>query len=74
MSSANFDITLSMVLACSGTRICGLFSPVTSWYTLPAVTDMSREADIARLNITETLCTVIPSVLQLMMRLSLNTC
>lgn len=48
MSSANFDITLSMVLACSGTCICGLFSPVTSWYTLPAVTDMSREADIAR--------------------------
>ena len=26
------------------------------------------------LNITETLCTVVPSVLQLMMRLSLNTC
>ena len=29
-------------------NLCGLLSPATGWDTLPAVTDVSREADIAR--------------------------
>ena len=45
MSTANFDITLLMVLL---RNICGLPSPVTGWDILPVVTEMSREADIAR--------------------------
>ena len=45
VSSREFDITLLMVLL---RNICGLPSPVTGWDTLPAVTDVSREADIAR--------------------------
>ena len=45
VSSARFDITLLMVLL---RNICGLPSPVTGWDTLPPVTDVSREADIAR--------------------------
>ncbi len=45
VSSRDFDITLLMVLLRS---MCGLPSPVTGWDTLPAVTDMSVEADIAR--------------------------
>ena len=45
VSSANFDITLLMVLL---RNICGLTPPTTGWDALPAATDMSREADIAR--------------------------
>ncbi|XP_078359410.1 uncharacterized protein LOC144643898 [Oculina patagonica] len=45
VSSRDFDITILMVLL---RNICGLPSPVTGWDTLPAVTDVSREADIAR--------------------------
>ena len=45
VSSANFDITLLMVLL---RNLCGLPSPATGWDTLPAVADVSREADIAR--------------------------
>ena len=45
VSSANFDITLLMVLL---RNLCGLPSPAAGWDTLPAVTDVSREADIAR--------------------------
>ncbi|KAL9984413.1 hypothetical protein ACROYT_G006701 [Oculina patagonica] len=44
VSTAHFDTTLLMVLL---RNICGLPPPVTGWDTLPAVTDMSREADIA---------------------------
>ena len=43
--SAHFDITLLMVLL---RNLCGLPSPAAGWDTLPAVTDVSREADIAR--------------------------
>ncbi|XP_022783613.1 E3 ubiquitin-protein ligase DZIP3-like [Stylophora pistillata] len=46
VSSANFDITLLMVLL---RNLCGLPSPATGWDKLPAVTDVSREADIARI-------------------------
>ena len=46
VSSASFDITLLAVLL---RNICGLPSPATGWGTLPSVTDMSREADIARI-------------------------
>ena len=45
VSSANFDITLLMVLL---RNFCGLPSPAAGWDTLPALTDVSREADIAR--------------------------
>ncbi len=45
VSSRDFDITLLMVLL---RNICGLASPATGWDTLPVVTDVSREADIAR--------------------------
>ena len=45
--SAHFDITLLMVLL---RNICGLAPPrATGWDKLPAVTDISREADIARI-------------------------
>ena len=45
VSSRDFDITLLMVLF---RNICGLAAPATGWDALPAVTDLSREADIAR--------------------------
>ena len=45
VSLAHFDITLLMVLL---RNLCGLTSPATGWDKLPAVTDVSREADIAR--------------------------
>ncbi|KAL9984431.1 hypothetical protein ACROYT_G006720 [Oculina patagonica] len=45
VSSREFDITLLMVLF---RNICGLPSPTTGWDTLPAITDVSREADIVR--------------------------
>ena len=43
--TAHFDTTLLMVLL---RNICGLPSPATGWDALPAVTDVSSEADIAR--------------------------
>ena len=46
VSSKTFDTTLLMVLL---RNVCGLPSPITGWDTLPAATDMSREADIARI-------------------------
>ncbi|XP_020602186.1 E3 ubiquitin-protein ligase DZIP3-like [Orbicella faveolata] len=46
VSSKDFDITLLMVLL---RNLCGLPSPITGWDTLPAATDMTREADIARI-------------------------
>jgi len=45
VSSASFDITLLMVLL---RNICGLAAPPTGWDALPAATDVSVEADIAR--------------------------
>jgi len=45
VSSRTFDTTLLMVLL---RNVCGLLSPITGWDSLPAATDMSREADIAR--------------------------
>ena len=45
VSSRDFDITLLMVLL---RNICGLPSPATGWDALPAVTDVSHEANIAR--------------------------
>ena len=45
MSSRDFDITLLMVLL---RNLCGLPSPAAGWDTLPAATDVSLEADIAR--------------------------
>ena len=45
VSSRDFDITLLMVLL---RNICGLPSPTTGWDALPAVTDVSHEANIAR--------------------------
>ena len=50
VSSASFDITLLMVLL---RNICGLVAPTTGirhgWDVLPGATDVSREADIARI-------------------------
>ena len=43
--SQNFDITLLMTLL---RNICGLAPPVKGWDVLPAATDTSCEADIAR--------------------------
>ena len=45
VSSRDFDVTLLMVLL---RNISGLLSPITGWDALPAVTDVSHEADIAR--------------------------
>ena len=45
VSSRDFDITLLMILF---RNICGLVPPLTGWDALPAATDVSREADIAR--------------------------
>jgi len=45
VSSRDFDITLLMVLL---RNVCGLPRPTTGWDALPAETDISREADIAR--------------------------
>ena len=46
VSSANFDITLLMVLL---RNICGLVPPPTGWDSLPAATDLTPEADIVRI-------------------------
>ena len=46
VSSRDFDITLLMILL---RTICGLTPPLTGWDAQPAVTDVSREADIARI-------------------------
>ena len=46
ISSKNFDITLLMVLL---RNICGLTLPATGWDNLPLPTDLSCEADIARI-------------------------
>ena len=46
VSSRDFDITLLMVLL---RNVCGLPSPTTGWDALPAATEISREADIARI-------------------------
>ena len=45
VSSRDFDTTLLMVLL---RNFCGLIPPPTGWDALPAVTNMSREADIVR--------------------------
>ena len=45
VSSKDFDITLLLVLL---RNLCGLPSPAAGWDTLPAATDVSLEADIAR--------------------------
>ena len=46
VSSANFDITLLMILL---RNICGLVPPPTGWDSLPAATDLTHEADIVRI-------------------------
>ena len=46
VSSTDFDITLLMILF---RNICGMAPPLTGWDALPAATDVSREADIARI-------------------------
>ena len=45
VSSRDFDITLLMVLL---RNICGMIPPISGWDDLPAATDVSPEADIAR--------------------------
>lgn len=45
VSSRDFDTTLLVILL---RNLCGLIPPVTGWDALPAVTDLSCEADIAR--------------------------
>ncbi|XP_031551975.1 uncharacterized protein LOC116289226 isoform X2 [Actinia tenebrosa] len=45
VTSADFDITLLLVLL---RNICGLTPPPTGWDKLPVATDLSREADLAR--------------------------
>ena len=46
VSSRDFDITLLMILL---RNICGLAPPRRGWDALPAATDVSCEADIARI-------------------------
>ena len=48
VSSKNFDITLLTTLL---RNICGLVPPVTGWDMLPTSTDISQEADIARIKL-----------------------
>ena len=45
VSTHSFDTTLLMILL---RNLCGLTAPLTGWDALPAVTDLSKEADIAR--------------------------
>ena len=45
LSTANFDITLLMLLL---RNICGFTPPATGWNNLPPVTDTSTEANLAR--------------------------
>ncbi|XP_022778109.1 uncharacterized protein LOC111319623 isoform X1 [Stylophora pistillata] len=45
VSSRDFDTTLLMVVL---RNLSGLTAPLTGWDALPAVTDLSKEADIAR--------------------------
>ncbi|CAH3128579.1 unnamed protein product [Pocillopora meandrina] len=45
VSSRDFDTTLLMVLL---RNLCGLTAPPTGWDAFPAITDLSKEADIAR--------------------------
>ena len=45
ISSRDFDITLLMILR---RNICGMIPPTTGWDDLPSATDVSPEADIAR--------------------------
>jgi len=45
VSSKTFDTTLLMVLL---RNVCGLPSPIAGWDTFPSATDLTREADIAR--------------------------
>ena len=45
VSTHSFDTTLLMILL---RNLCGLTVPLTGWDALPAVTDLSKEADIAR--------------------------
>ena len=45
VTSVNFDITLLVVLL---RNICGLTRPATGWDNLPPATDLTLEADIAR--------------------------
>ena len=45
VSSRDFDTTLLVVLL---RNLCGLTPPPTGWDVLPALTDLSHEADIAR--------------------------
>ena len=46
VSSRDFDITLLMILL---RNICGLAAPLAGWDALPADTEISREADVARI-------------------------
>ncbi|XP_022778373.1 E3 ubiquitin-protein ligase DZIP3-like, partial [Stylophora pistillata] len=46
VSSANFDFFLLLILL---RNICGLTPPATGWDSLPLATDVSKEANIARL-------------------------
>ena len=45
VSTHSFDTTLLMILL---RNLCGFTAPLTGWDAMPAVTDLSREADIAR--------------------------
>ena len=45
VSTHSFDTTLLMILL---RNLCGFTAPLTGWDVMPAVTDLSREADIAR--------------------------
>ena len=45
VSKHSFDATLLMILL---RNLCGFTAPLTGWDAMPAVTDLSREADIAR--------------------------
>ena len=46
VSSANFDITLLMVLL---RNICGLVPPLTGWDSLPTATELTPAADMVRI-------------------------
>ena len=55
VSSRDFDITLLMILL---RNVCGLAPPLTGWDSLPAATDFSHEADIARIKYLRNTCSV----------------
>ena len=71
VSSANFNVTLLMVLL---RNICGLSPPTSTgnWDMLPPDSDKSTEANIVKSSSSEMMCMATPPRRQLMMHHSMH--